>query len=97
MGETRVNLQHLLEDIRDTYPFPAEEAILTELVANALDSAASEIRFLVSSRDKTLTTVDNGRGMSPRNWSITTTSRRRRKCAAKVSVSPASAQNLRCC
>ena len=65
MGETRVNLQHLLEDIRDTYPFPAEEAILTELVANALDSAASEIRFLVSSRDKTLTTVDNGRGMSP--------------------------------
>jgi hypothetical protein len=65
MGETRVNLQHLLEDIRDTYPFPAEEAILTELVANALDSGASEIRFLVSSRDKALTTVDNGRGMSP--------------------------------
>ena len=65
MGETRVNLQHLLEDIRDTYPFPAEEAILTELVANALDSAASEIRFLVNSREKTLTTMDNGRGMSP--------------------------------
>ena len=64
MGETRVNLQHLLEDIRDTYPFPAEEAILTELVANALDSGASEIRFLVSSREKTLATVDNGRGMS---------------------------------
>ena len=65
MGETRVNLQHLLEDIRDTYPFPAEEAILSELVANALDSGASEIRFQVSSRDKTLTVVDNGRGMSP--------------------------------
>jgi len=54
MGETRVNLQHLLEDIRDTYPFPIEEAILTELVANALDSGASEIRFLASHRDKTL-------------------------------------------
>lgn len=65
MGETRVNLQHLLEDIRDTYPFPAEEAILTELVANALDSTASEVRFIVSSREKMLTTVDNGRGMSP--------------------------------
>ena len=65
MGETRVNLQHLLEDIRDTYPFPAEEAILTELVANSLDSTASEIRFLVSNREKTLTAVDNGRGMSP--------------------------------
>lgn len=65
MGETRINLQHLLEDIRDTYPFPAEEAILTELVANALDSSAAEIRFLISSRDKTLTVVDNGHGMSP--------------------------------
>ncbi len=65
MGETRVNLQHLLEDIRDTYPFPAEEAIITELVANALDSGASEIRFLVHARDKTMTTVDNGRGMTP--------------------------------
>ncbi|MDE3092135.1 MAG: sensor histidine kinase, partial [Chloroflexota bacterium] len=65
MGETRVNLQHLLEDIRDTYPFPPEEAILTELVANALDSEASEIRFFASAREKTLTVVDNGRGMSP--------------------------------
>jgi hypothetical protein len=65
MGETRVNLQHLLEDIRDTYPFPVEEAILTELVANALDSGANEIRFLVSGREKTLTVADNGRGMSP--------------------------------
>ena len=65
MGETRVNLQHLLEDIRDTYPFPAEEAILTELVANSLDSTASEIRFLVSKSEKTLTAVDNGKGMSP--------------------------------
>lgn len=65
MGETRVNLQHLLEDIRDTYPFPVEEAIVSELVANGLDSGASEIRFLVSSRDKTMTMVDNGRGMNP--------------------------------
>lgn len=65
MGETRVNLQHLLEDIRDTYPFPAEEAILTELVANSLDSGASEIRFVTSKSEKTLTAVDNGRGMSP--------------------------------
>ncbi len=65
MGETRVNLQHLLEDIRDTYPFPVEEAIVTELVANALDSTATEIRFIVNSREKSLTALDNGRGMSP--------------------------------
>ncbi|MCX7838849.1 MAG: ATP-binding protein, partial [Anaerolineae bacterium] len=65
MGETRVNLQHLLEDIRDTYPFPIEEAILSELVANSLDSGASEIRFVTSKSDKTLTAIDNGKGMSP--------------------------------
>ncbi|MBI5303805.1 MAG: ATP-binding protein [Chloroflexi bacterium] len=65
MGETRVNLQHLLEDIRDTYPFPVEEAIVTELVANALDSNASEIRFVVNAREKSMTTIDNGHGMTP--------------------------------
>ncbi len=65
MGETRVNLQHLLEDIRDTYPFPIEEAIVTELVANALDSGGSEIRFHVNGREQTLSIADNGRGMSP--------------------------------
>jgi len=33
MRETRVNLKHLLEDIRDSYSLPIEEAIVTELVA----------------------------------------------------------------
>ncbi|MFQ6093455.1 MAG: hypothetical protein ACE5OR_12430 [bacterium] len=46
MGETRVNLKHLLEDIQDSYPYPQEEAIITELVANALDSGVSKIQFL---------------------------------------------------
>jgi len=47
MGETRVNPRHLLEDIRDGYPYPLEGAILTELVANALDSVNS-IKLLLS-------------------------------------------------
>lgn len=69
MGETRVNLQHLLEDIRDTYPFPIEEAIVTELVANALDSGASEIRFYTRPPDAgrgapELAVLDDGRGMT---------------------------------
>ena len=58
MGETRVNLKHLLEDIRDSYPYPLEEAIITELVANALDSGASEIRFLPIPEHRTLSVVD---------------------------------------
>ena len=45
MGETRVDLQHLLEDLRDVYTGELEETILTEIPANALDSGASRILF----------------------------------------------------
>ena len=37
------DLLHLLEDLRDAYVGPAEETILTEIVANSLDSGASTI------------------------------------------------------
>jgi hypothetical protein len=67
MGETRVNLKHLLEDIRDAYPFPYEEAIITELVANSLDSGASQIGFLIDPESRTLSIVDNGKGMIDRD------------------------------
>jgi hypothetical protein len=63
MGETRVDLQHLLEDLRDAYTGALEETILTEVVANALDSGASRIRLLTSPSDATLTIVDDGSGM----------------------------------
>jgi hypothetical protein len=43
MGETRVDLLHLLEDLRDAYPGATEETILTEIVANALDSGAAAL------------------------------------------------------
>lgn len=68
MGETRVNLKHLLEDIRDSYPFPQEEAIITELIANSLDSSASEIDFFVDASQRTFTVVDNGKGMSEKDF-----------------------------
>ncbi|PKL72584.1 hypothetical protein CVV26_01060 [Candidatus Kuenenbacteria bacterium HGW-Kuenenbacteria-1] len=45
MQETRVNLKHLLEDIRDGYSLTVEEIILTELIANSLDSKASRIEL----------------------------------------------------
>jgi hypothetical protein len=81
MGETRVNLRHLLEDIRDTYPFPVEEAVITELVANALDSGATEIRF--TTQPEAFIVVDNGQGMSPsqleRYHDIATTTKERGK------------------
>jgi hypothetical protein len=67
MGETRVNLKHLLEDIRDSYPFPQEEAIIIELIANALDSGASQIRFAIDKERRTMSILDNGKGMTDRD------------------------------
>jgi hypothetical protein len=69
VGETRVDLQHLLEDLRDAYTGSLEETILTEVVANALDSGATRIRLLTSAADATLTIVDDGRGMQRRELS----------------------------
>ena len=66
MGETRVDLQHLLEDLRDAYTGALEETILTEVVADALDSGATQIRLFTNRADSALTIVDNGRGMQRR-------------------------------
>ncbi len=67
MGETRVDLLHLLEDLRDAYPGSLEETILTEIMANALDSGASLISFQSDPAQSTLMVVDNGSGMQRRD------------------------------
>jgi histidine kinase/DNA gyrase B/HSP90-like ATPase len=67
MGETRVDLLHLLEDLRDAYPGSLEETILTEIMANALDSGASVIAFDADPAQSALTVVDNGSGMQRRD------------------------------
>jgi len=66
MGETRVDLLHLLEDLRDAYPGSIEETILTEIVANALDSGATQVTLETDPTHSTLTAVDNGSGMRRR-------------------------------
>jgi hypothetical protein len=66
VGETRVDLQHLLEDLRDAYTGALEETILTEVVANALDSGAARIRLTTNPANAALTIVDDGRGMQRR-------------------------------
>jgi len=66
MGQTRVDLQHLLEDLRDAYPDAIEETILSEVVANSLDSGASNVHVLNDPTEKTLVVVDDGCGMSRR-------------------------------
>ena len=63
MAETRVDLLHLLEDLRDAYPGALEETILTEILANALDSGASRISITTDTAGASLTISDNGSGM----------------------------------
>ena len=60
MGQTRVDLLHLLEDLRDAYPGELEETILTEVVANAFDSGASRLSILTEPTERTLVVADNG-------------------------------------
>jgi hypothetical protein len=62
-GYTKVDLRHLLEDLRDAYPGGLEETILTELVANSLDAGASVIRVFADPAATTFRLEDNGRGM----------------------------------
>ena len=66
MGETRVDLLHLLEDLRDAYPGGTEETILTEIVANSLDSGATTITITTDPTAPALTIVDDGMGMRRR-------------------------------
>jgi hypothetical protein len=63
-NETRVNLKHLLEDLRDAYAAPIEEVIVTELIANALDSGATEIRLETRPSQALFRCTDNGTGMN---------------------------------
>jgi C4-dicarboxylate-specific signal transduction histidine kinase len=66
VGETRVDLLHLLEDLRDAYPGALEETILTEVVANALDSGATRVDLATDPTAAALTVVDDGAGMKRR-------------------------------
>lgn len=63
-NETRVNLKHLLEDLRDAYSSPIEEVIVTELIANALDSGATQIYLQTQSGNGVFNCIDNGEGMN---------------------------------
>ena len=67
MAETRVDLLHLLEDLRDAYPGAIEETILTEIIANSLDSGATLIRITADAAAASLTIIDNGSGMPRRD------------------------------
>jgi hypothetical protein len=63
VGETRVDLLHLLEDLADAYPGAIEETVVTEIVANSLDSGATTIAVATDAAAATLAVIDDGSGM----------------------------------
>src|SRR5215467_10609210 len=66
MGQTRVDLLHLLEDLRDADTGSLEETVLTEIVANSLDSGATRIELEADAGSSTLVVRDDGAGMQRR-------------------------------
>ena len=66
MGETRVDLVHILEDLRDAYPGSIEDTILTEILANALDSRARRLELRTERSERLLIARDDGSGMTRR-------------------------------
>ena len=66
MGQTRVDLQHRLEDLRDAYTGSLEETIVTEVVANALNSGARRVQLRIDGSATSVTFVDDGCGMTRR-------------------------------
>jgi hypothetical protein len=59
-----VDFRHLLDDLADDYPFPPHEALLVEMIANALDAKASRIFIRTDASTRTLEIMDNGSGMN---------------------------------
>jgi hypothetical protein len=66
VGETRVDILHLLEDLRDAYPGSLEETVVTEIVANSLDSGAARIAVAPDPSQNALLVTDDGTGMKRR-------------------------------
>lgn len=81
MGQTRVDLLHLLEDLRDAYPGALSETIVSETVANALDSGAANIAIRTEPGSARLAIIDDGAGMTRaqlrRYHDLASTSKRR--------------------
>lgn len=59
-----VNFRKLIADLADMYPFDIDEVILTELIANSLDSGATTIRIDYMPEKRCLVVQDNGKGMT---------------------------------
>lgn len=67
-GKSGVNIPRLIKNIADQYTFEPEIASLIELIANSLDAKASRIEVNIQPSAGVLEVVDNGAGMSEREF-----------------------------
>ena len=62
-NHSRVNFRKLVKDLADMYPDHPFDVVVTELVANSLDSKAKSISIGWDNEAKVLTVTDDGDGM----------------------------------
>jgi len=67
--DSSVNFENLIRDLADMYPFDVGTVVLVELVANALDSGATQISVDFNAQEKVLVVADNGSGMTEADFS----------------------------
>lgn len=67
--ESSVNYKNLIENLAQMYSDDVSEVIVSELLANCLDSGASRIEIDINSNEKALVISDNGKGMSKPQFS----------------------------
>ena len=60
---SKINARHLLDDLASSYSYSLHEAVLVELIANALDAKCSNVFIDLDPKAKTLTVADDGSGM----------------------------------
>jgi hypothetical protein len=65
-----IDYDHFLDDIRDMYPFGIDEAVLVELIANALDAKTSLLDIRIDPDQNIFEMSDNGSGMTANNFVI---------------------------
>lgn len=66
--KSQVNFVKLIKDLAEMYPFPVDEVILVELIANCLDAKATEISVFFDENKPSLIVKDNGIGMTKRQF-----------------------------
>lgn len=69
LNYSTVNFRNLIKDLKEMYSYDVSEVVLTEVVANSLDSGATKIKVDYDDAKKVLLIEDNGEGMSSRQFS----------------------------